>query len=413
MDAASIANQKSDSNKIIMQFEAKVLLESQEFSLMQVSAGSGTEAMRQLKNQGYVVLSVKEIKAGFVKTGQQKSRFPLLLFSRELFALLKAGLSLVDAIETLQEKEHRPFAKTILTQIMTSLYEGLSFSDALEKVQGAFPPLYIALIRSSERTGDLPEALKRFVEYQIQVDIVKKKIVSASIYPAILMTVGGMVILFLMLYVVPKFSVIFASKDNNLPWMSQILLAWGDFLHENTTYFLMGFAILISTCVFLFTRPTVRQFLIESVLNLPILKEQVRVYQLSRFYRTLGMLLRGGIPIMQAIGMVSGLLQSSLRAHLNNATEDIKRGVTISQAMETHALTTPVAVRMMRVGEQSGQMGEMMESIGNFYDEEIERWVDWFTRLFEPTLMIFIGLVIGVIVVMMYVPIFELADSIQ
>jgi general secretion pathway protein F len=396
-----------------MQFQAKVLSENQELAMLQVTANSDLEASRQLKNQGYVVLSINELKSGFVKIGQSKSRFPLLLFSRELFSLLKAGLNLVDAIETLQEKEHRPFAKAILTQVMTSLYEGLPFSTALEKAQGAFPPLYIALIRSSERTGDLPEALKRYVEYQTQVDIVKKKVVSASIYPTILMIVGGMVILFLMLYVVPKFSVIFASKGDNLPWMSKLLLAWGNFLHENMAYFLGGFVIFVGMSAFLLTRPAVRKFLVELIVKLPLLKEQIRVYQLSRFYRTLGMLLRGGIPIMQAIDMVSSLLQPGLQKLLSEAAADIKRGVTTSQAMESHSLTTPVAVRMMRVGEQSGQMGEMMESIGNFYDEEIEQWVDWFTRLFEPILMVFIGLVIGVIVVMMYMPIFELADSIQ
>ena len=396
-----------------MQFQAKVLSENQELAMMQVTASSDIEATRQLKNQGYVVLSINELKSSFVKIRQSKSSFPLLLFSRELFSLLKAGLSLVDAIETLQEKEHRPFAKATLTQVMTSLYEGLPFSSALERAQGAFPPLYVALIRSSEKTGDLPEALKRFVEYQTQVDIVKKKVVSASIYPAILMIVGGMVILFLMLYVVPKFSVIFASKGNDLPWMSKMLLAWGNLLHENTAYFLGSLALFIGASIFLLMRPIVRQYLVGLIVKLPLLKEQIRVYQLSRFYRTLGMLLRGGIPIMQAITMVSGLLQPSLQKLLSEAVADIKRGVPTSQAMELHALTTPVAVRMMRVGEQSGQMGEMMESIGNFYDEEIERWVDWFTRLFEPVLMVFIGLVIGIIVVMMYMPIFELADSIQ
>jgi general secretion pathway protein F len=179
-----------------MQFEAKIYSEKQELALVQITASSDLEAMRQLKNQGQIVLSIREIKTSFVKIGQSKSRFPLLLFSRELFSLLTAGLSLMDAIETLQEKEHRPYAKTVLTQVTTSLYEGLALSDALEKSQDAFPPLYIALIKSSEKTGDLPEALKRFVVYQTQVDIVKKKIVSASIYPTILLVIGGMVMLY-------------------------------------------------------------------------------------------------------------------------------------------------------------------------------------------------------------------------
>lgn len=396
-----------------MQFEAKIISDGGEFTLLQVTASSNIEASRQLKNQGYVVLSIKELKSNFSRLGQSKSSFPLLLFSRELFSLLSAGLSLTDSIETLQEKEHRPYAKKILTQVLTSLYEGLSLSAALEKSQDVFPPLYIALIQSSEKTGNLPEALKRFTEYQLQVDMVRKKVVSASIYPAILMVVGGMVILFLMLYVVPKFSVIFESRADHLPWMSLLLLKWGRLLHENSALFFTGFIVFICISFYLFTRSAFHQYLLKLVSKIHFLKEPIQVYELSRFYRTLGMLLRGGIPVIQAMAMVTGLLQLRLRKLLDEATSDIKRGISISQAMEAHNLTTPVAVRMMRVGEQSGQMGEMMESIGNFYDEEVERWVDWFTRLFEPILMVVIGLVIGIIVVLMYMPIFEIADSIQ
>jgi general secretion pathway protein F len=139
----------------------------------------------------------------------------------------------------------------------------------------------------------------------------------------------------------------------------------------------------------------------------------VRVYQLARFYRTLGMLLRGGIAIMPSLAMTTGLLQGHLRGQLAEAAGKIREGMPISQAMEGCGLTTPVSSRMLRVGEQTGQMGEMMERIARFYDEEIARWVDWFIRLFEPLLMLLIGAVIGLIVVLMYFPIFELAGGLQ
>jgi general secretion pathway protein F len=137
------------------------------------------------------------------------------------------------------------------------------------------------------------------------------------------------------------------------------------------------------------------------------------VYQLTRFYRTLGMLLTGGISVVPALGMVAGLLDPDLRARLDTATRMVREGRSMSVAMESAGLTTSVALRLLRVGERSGQMGEMMERIATFHDEEMARWVDWFTKTFEPLLMAIIGVVIGGIVVLMYLPIFELAGSVQ
>jgi general secretion pathway protein F len=139
----------------------------------------------------------------------------------------------------------------------------------------------------------------------------------------------------------------------------------------------------------------------------------MRLYQLARFYRTLGMLLRGGTPVVTALDMASGLLAPGLQPSLARAREAIREGRAISEAMSAHGLTTAVALRMLRVGERSGRMDEMMDRIAGFLDEEIARWVDWFTRLFEPLLMAFIGVVIGAVVVLMYLPVFELAGSIQ
>jgi len=147
--------------------------------------------------------------------------------------------------------------------------------------------------------------------------------------------------------------------------------------------------------------------------QIPAIGTRMRLYQLARFYRTLGMLLRGGTPVVSAIDMASDLLAPALKPSLARAREAIREGRTISEAMSLHGLTTPVALRMLRVGERSGRMDEMMDCIAVFLDEEIARWVDWFTRLFEPLLMAFIGIVIGVIVVLMYLPVFELAGSIQ
>jgi general secretion pathway protein F len=141
--------------------------------------------------------------------------------------------------------------------------------------------------------------------------------------------------------------------------------------------------------------------------------ERIRIYQLARFYRSLGMLLRGGMPAVASLELVTGLLPGALNTRLLSATQLIRNGTPISVAMEGAGLTTPVSARMLRVGERTGQMGEMMERIAAFYDSEISIWIDWFVRLFEPLLMAFIGVAIGFIVVVMYFPIFELAGSIR
>jgi general secretion pathway protein F len=159
--------------------------------------------------------------------------------------------------------------------------------------------------------------------------------------------------------------------------------------------------------------PQVRAALMRKLWQIPALGERMHVYQLARFYRTLSMLLKGGTPIVNALSMVSGLLQPELRNRLEQATASIREGHAISHAMELYGLTTPVALRMLRVGERTGEMGEMMERIAAFYDEEMARWVDWFTKLFEPILMAFIGVVIGLIVILMYLPVFDLAGNIQ
>jgi general secretion pathway protein F len=259
----------------------------------------------------------------------------------------------------------------------------------------------------------LAEALKRYVTYQGQVDSVRKKLVNASIYPMVLLAVGGLVLVFLLIYVVPKFSRLYEEVGGNLPLMSQLLMEWGQLLEQRGSQVMTGLALGMSGLLYAVTRKAVREWAWDRLSSIPILARHILIYDLARFYRSLGMLLRGGIPVVQALGMTADVLPVSLRANLAAATRDIREGQAMSSAMDRHDLTTPVAIRMLRVGERSGQMGEMMERIAGFYDEEISRWVDRLSRLIEPIMMAVIGIVIGTIVVLMYFPIFELAGSIQ
>jgi len=395
-----------------MQFEVKVLRSGEGVCVLPVAALNESDAANIAKSQGYAVLSVK---AGGTALSRLRSRrwFPLVLFSQELLSLLDAGLSLIEALEALAEKERHPESKKVFDSITSRLYEGKPFSASLQEFPAIFPPLYIATIKASEKTGGLSEALGRFVAYQSQLDFVKKKIVSASIYPVLLMGVGGLVMLFLMGYVVPKFSTVYEGTRTTLPWMSQLLLDWGRALQTHGEMVLAVIVGGVSAAIYGLSRRQVKEALLVRLWRIPAIGARMHVYQLARFYRTLAMLLKGGIPVISALDMVSGLLQPALRGKLDLASTNIREGWTISQAMEAHNLTTPVALRMLRVGERTGNMGEMMERIAIFYDEEMARWVEWFSKIFEPVLMALIGAVIGGIVILMYMPIFDLAGSIQ
>jgi general secretion pathway protein F len=393
-----------------MDFQVKAL-HGREIILLNISAAHAEEANAQVKARGYWPIGIKAKSTSLIQVNRKK--FPLALFNQELLALLEAGLNLVEAIETLAEKEQGSEIKHTLDALLKGLYQGQTFSSALELQPTIFPVLYVATVRASEKTGDLAEALSRYISYEQQLGQLKKKIVSSSIYPILLMAVGGLVIMFLMGFVVPKFSKIYEDTGGNLPFLSQVLLAWGVFLesHGKEILIAIGFGLLGLT--YGLSRPGLRKWLMQALWSIPALGKRLRVFQLARFYRTLGMLQKGGTPIIAALGSVSGMLDAALQKKMQQASTAIQEGQPISMAMEQAGLTTPVALRMLRVGERSGKIGDMMERVAAFYDDELSRWIDWFTRLFEPILMLFIGLVIGVVVLLLYMPIFELAGNIQ
>ena len=395
-----------------MRYEIKAVKAGGAVVSLALDARDDRDANQQAQSQGYTVLAVR--RAGALSLPSLRTaRFPLVLFTQELLALLRSGISLVEALETLAEKDSRASSGPVLAGLLEKLREGQSFSSGLQSFPEAFPDLYVATVRASERTGNLAEALSRYVAYQTQLDGVKKHLVSASIYPVILIAVGGLVSLFLLGYVVPRFSHIYEDIGGDLPWLTRVLMAWGKFVEARGGMLLAGIVAALTGLIFWLRQPSSRLLIGHQIMRIPAIGERVRVYQLTRFYRTMGMLLAGGTPVSQALVMVSGLLDQALRQRLDMALKRIREGQPISTSLEAQALTTPVALRMLRVGERTGQMGEMMERIAAFHEEELARWVERFTRTFEPLLMAVIGVVIGGIVVMMYFPIFELAGSMQ
>lgn len=395
-----------------MRFDIKGYREPEGVLVATFDAASAEEARLLAGEQGIRVLSVsKDWRSGFASL--RRKRFDLQLLSQELHALLDAGLSLIEALSALSGKESTPEKRALLDHLMQRLREGRPLSSVLQERPDIFPPLYVSLVGASERTGDLKSALSRYIAYRGQMDAVRKKVVSASIYPALLIFVGGLVVLFLMGYVVPRFSRIYGDFGRDIPLMSRLLIHWGSLVEAYGLQVLAACVAVIGGLWVLGRRHIDRQRLVEGLLANRVLRERFHSYELARFYRTLGMLQQGGIPIVTALSMASGLLGQRGGEALDEAGRDIRAGTPLSEALRRHGLAPAVAFDLLRVGEKAGDIGEKMIRIADFLDEDLSRWLDWFSRLFEPLLMLGIGLFIAFVVVLLYLPVFELAGNIQ
>jgi general secretion pathway protein F len=392
-----------------MRFRLTVLDAGSATAVHEMDALDEQDARRQALALGLRVLAVDTKRLRRTR----RARLALVPFSNELVALLEAGLTLVEAIDALTEKERDESVRSVLEGLRRRLFEGQSLSVALGEYPNSFSGLYVATVRASEKSGAISEALKRYVAYQEQINLLKKRLINASIYPAVLLAAGGLVVLFLVGYVVPRFSGIYEDIGGELPFASKMLMQWGRLLDAHGLAILIGFLVVAALAAYAVLQPATRAAAGRALLRIPTLGHQAQLYQLARLYRTVGMLLRGGLPVVTAFEMTRGLLAAIAQPRLAAATRAVREGQSLTDSLAAQGLTTPVAERMLRVGERSGNMGEMMERIAAFYDEELSRFVDVATRLIEPAMMAVIGLVIGAIVVLMYFPIFELAGSIR
>jgi general secretion pathway protein F len=396
-----------------MQFNVVALDARQQVCTLTLDAANAAIAAEQLRSQGLTLISLESRGLSAKLACGGKKRFPATLFSMELMSLLEAGLNLVEALQTLAEKEAQGERQGVLSGMLAAIHRGEPFSQAVAGFPQHFSPLYVATIKAAERTGNVRESLGRYVAYQEELERVRKKIVSASIYPAILMIVGALVIGFLMFYVVPRFARVYEDMAGTLPFFSQLLLGFGNFV-GNHAYALGASAIgLVALAAWSLSRAQFRGWLNTQLWRVPALGARMKTYQLARLYRTAGMLLKAGIPAVRALEMVRELLAVHLRPQLMKAKRMIEEGQPMSAALAAAGLATPVASRMMAVGERSGDMGQMFTQIARFHDDEVARFIDWFTRAFEPVLMAVLGVSVGLVVILMYMPIFELAGSIK
>jgi general secretion pathway protein F len=393
-----------------MQFAVRTLAPDMRVASVLVDAPDEADARRQVEARGLYVSAIEPAHAPLLRR-QRGGKLSLVLFSQELLALLTAGLGIVEGLEALLEKEASPATRGVLERLLAGLREGKRLSTVMAAQPALFPPLYVGIVRAAEGTSDLPRALERYIEYQQRIDTVRAKVVSASIYPAILLLVGGGVSIFLMSYVVPRFAEVYQGAGRSLPWMSRLMLDWGQFAGRHTGGLLLGFAGTVALAAWAIRRTLQRGGAARLLAKLPGIGERARIYELSRLYLTLGMLNEGGITLVNAIDTVQGMVSPGIAGGLKAARAAIEAGRPLSDAFEANGLTTPISLRMLRVGERTGAMGTMLTRSAAFYDGEIGRWIDRFTRTFEPLLMAAIGLVVGAIVVLLYMPIFDLAGD--
>lgn len=398
-----------------MRYRIRAISDTNLVMQLMVEADDEMAARRLAEEQGLRVATVMMARrplATLLRPAMNKAaRLPLLLFSRELLALLEAGLGIVESLEALLEKETAAGGQKVMRQLLACLREGKRLSVALAMRPDVFPPLYVGIVRAAEGTSDLPRALSRFIDYRQRMDSLRGKIVSAAIYPAILLLVGGGVTLFLLGYVVPKFAQVYQGAGAELPWLSRLMLEWGRLLAAHGLQVAGVAAVVVPVAAWLLRRFLLEGGLAQLASAVPGMRERLRIYELSRLYLTLGMLLEGGIAVVPAIDTAYGTVSAATRVRLRHAGALVQSGMPLSAAFENHGLVTPVSLRMLRVGERAGQLGKMLTQSANFYEGEIGRWIDRFTRTFEPLLMVAIGLVVGTIVVLLYMPIFDLAGS--
>lgn len=398
-----------------MRYLIKAFRASEGVSTFELDAADQETARRQAESRGYRVIAVASPAGRGFAGFAIGARFSVPLFCQELLSLLDAGMGVVEAIAILARKAKHDEARRHLETLHRLLGEGQSFSHALESVPDAFPALLVATVKAAERTGNLGEALRRYLAYHQQLNAVRDRMLAASVYPALLIGVGLLVVLFLMGYVVPRFSKVYEDVGrDHLPALSRALMEWGQFVGEHAGAFTLISLAGLAALGYALTRPALRAAMVRRLWRLPVIGEQLRVYQLSRFTRTVAMLLKGGIPLVAALDMTDSLLrQPALRSGLEAARQAIREGRLVSDAFGGNGLATEVGTRLLVVGERSGELGDMMERIAAFYDAQIARAVEWASRMFEPLLMILIGFLIGGIVILMYLPIFELASSLQ
>jgi type IV pilus assembly protein PilC len=402
-----------------MEFRCRVATAGGEIAEGVYVADSEAHLRRELEDKGLFVLSLQRrgiLPAFGVSHGHRRriGRQELLVFNQELATLLKAGMPLVQSLDILRQRVSNPTFKAVLDGVYDKVKAGTALSDAFGEHPDLFPAVYSASLMAGERAGNLDEVIRRYVAYEKVIGTVKRRTISALIYPVILVMMMLVLIGIIMLRVVPAFSDFYAQFGHQLPLSTRIIIGVSNFVVGNLPLIvvaLIGAAIALASW---WKRPGQRARVDRILLQVPWAGETVRKFATSQMARTLGTLLGGGIPLVNALDIASrSMTNRYLASELSVATRSVREGESFAASLRQRAVFSDVAVKMVEVGESTGALQEMLNSLAEFFEEEIETEVARFITLIEPVILIIMGAVIALVVLALYMPLFELSSVVS
>jgi type IV pilus assembly protein PilC len=380
-----------------------------------VDAASEQAAIAALLNRNLLVLSIQERigKKGKTKGGKVKLA-DLVVFTRQLATMVDAGIAIVQSLQALADQSPNKVMRDVIRDVCTRVESGESFSEALQKHPKAFNRLYVAMVSAGEKGGLLAEILARLATYLETTDRLRKKIKTAMMYPTAVTTVAICITIFLLVKVIPVFKDVYTSFDAKLPAPTQALIDISEVLTHWLLVIIIGLAAAVYGWLRYIKTKKGREFWDAKRIKLPVFGPIAHKICLARFTRTFASLVHSGVPILEVLQIVSQTVGNTvLEKAVKTAASDIERGEGISQALAKHPVFPSMVTRMMTAGEQTGNIDTMLERVSDFLDEEIENSLSGLMSLIEPLLIVFLGVVIGGMVICMYLPIFNLANIVH
>jgi type IV pilus assembly protein PilC len=380
-----------------------------------VEAATEQAAIAALLNRNLLVVSIQEKIGKKGKTsGGRVALADLVIFTRQLATMIDAGLAMVQSLQALAEQTSNKVMRDVIKDVCTRVEGGDSFSEALVKHPKVFNRLYVCMVAAGERGGLLAEILARLALYLENAARLRKKVKSAMMYPTVVTVVAILITIFLLVKVVPVFGEIFASFGAKLPTPTQTLIDISNFVKRFIILILIAGAGGVYGWLYFIKTPVGRQFWDARRIKLPIFGVIAHKICLARFTRTLASLIRSGVPILEVLQIVSQTVGNVIMEKaIKTAAFDIERGESISVALGKHPIFPSMIIRMITAGEQTGKIDNMLERISDFLDEEIETTLSGLTALIEPILIVFLGVVIGGMVICMFLPIFKMPEIVN
>jgi type IV pilus assembly protein PilC len=380
-----------------------------------VDAATEQAAIANLLNRNLLVVSIQEKISRRGRTaGGRVALADLVVFTRQLATMIDAGLAMVQCLQGLADQASSKVMRDVIRDVCSRVEAGDSFSMALTKHPKVFNRLYISMVDAGEKGGLLAEVLARLATYLENTARLRKKVKSSMMYPTAVTIVAIAITTFLLVRVVPVFGEIYDGFGAALPGPTQFLMTLSDLIRHNLLYIAPAVGLLIyGWFAYIKTKPG-REFWDRTRIRLPIFGSIAHKICLARFARTLASLVRSGVPILEVLNIVANTAGNVvMEKAVRTASTDIERGDGISAALGKHPIFPSMIIRMMTAGEQTGKIDAMLERVADFLDEEIETTLSGLTSLIEPILIVFLGVVVGGIVVCMFLPIFKMSEIIS